>query len=98
MSKEQHILALLRDAKEKHGCLSEDVVQRVSQTEKISLGKLYSVLSFYSFLGTKPAARYAIRLCKSWPCYRREIKEVEKALKDRWGKAPRLACMAFRTS
>jgi NADH-quinone oxidoreductase subunit E len=50
----------------------------------LSIGEVYGVASFYSFLSVKPQGRNVIRVCQSLPCYLKDsqliIDSVRKAI------------------
>ena len=41
----------------------------IAESLGLSLGDVYGVVTFYSFLSTKPQGRNIIRICKSLPCF-----------------------------
>ncbi|MCD6299830.1 MAG: NADH-quinone oxidoreductase subunit NuoE [Dehalococcoidales bacterium] len=69
-SKDQgKLLVLLKEAQDKHGYLSREILAELAESLNLSLSDVYGVASFYSFLFTKPLGRNVIRVCKSLPCY-----------------------------
>ena len=60
---------LLKEAQDKHGYLSREILAELAESLNLSLSDVYGVASFYSFLFTKPLGRNVIRVCKSLPCY-----------------------------
>ncbi len=60
---------LLKEAQDKHGYLSREILAELAESLNLSLSDVYGVASFYSFLFTKPLGRNVIKVCKSLPCY-----------------------------
>jgi len=85
--RQENILTILKQAQQREG-LTEEYLLEISKEKNIPLNEIYSVLSFYSFLGARPKAKYAIRLCKSMPCHMKDYKDILKAVKDKLGITP----------
>ncbi len=65
----EDLLVLLKEAQEKSGYLSAELIENLAASLNIPVNDVYGVASFYSFLSTKPLGRNVIRICKSLPCY-----------------------------
>ena len=63
------LLVLLKEAQEKSGYLSAEVLEELAKSLNIPANDVYGVASFYSFLSTRMLGRNVIRICKSLPCY-----------------------------
>jgi len=63
------LLNRIKDEQEKSGYVSEGAMASLAETCGVSLGEVYGVTTFYSFLSTKPLGRHVIRICKSVPCF-----------------------------
>jgi len=63
------LLALLEAAQDKFGYLSGECLTEIAETLGLSVGDVYGVATFYSFLSTKPQGRNVIRICKCLPCF-----------------------------
>ena len=63
------LLTMLQQAQRQFGCVPEDVMKKVAESLNISVGEVYGVATFYSFLSTRPLGRNVIRVCQSLPCY-----------------------------
>ena len=59
------------------GYLPEEVQQVVADCLGIPVGRVYGVVSFYSFFTMKPKGKYAISVCLGTACY---VKGAEKIL------------------
>jgi NADH:ubiquinone oxidoreductase subunit E/NAD-dependent dihydropyrimidine dehydrogenase PreA subunit len=80
----RRLLEILKAEQSKSGSVSPEVVPEIAQTLDISVGEVYGVATFYSFLSTRPLGRNVIRICKSLPCYLKNapmiIESVQKAI------------------
>ena len=62
------LLGMIKEEQAKTGYLSKDAMVRVAETLGLTVGDVYGVTTFYSFLSTWPLGRHVIRVCKSVPC------------------------------
>ena len=85
---ERNLLSLLKEAQDKYGYLSEELVIELAESLDIPVGEVYGVGSFYSFLSTKPLGQNVIRICKSIPCYLKNSQTILKAVEERLGIKP----------
>lgn len=76
------LLPSLKAAQAKTGSLSRSTLAQIAQDKDISLGQVYGVSSFYSFLNTKPTGKYLIRVCKSVPCCMADAEMILKTVED----------------
>jgi NADH:ubiquinone oxidoreductase subunit E len=81
-------LTLLRSLKEKEGAITRENLERLSRESKVPLNELYSVATFYSYFGSRPQGKYALRLCKNMPCHMKGQGEILKALTEKLGIGP----------
>jgi NADH:ubiquinone oxidoreductase subunit E len=71
------LLGMIQEEQAKTGHLSKDAMVRVAETLGLTVGDVYGVTTFYSFLSTWPLGRHVIRVCKSVPCC---MKDAEKLI------------------
>jgi len=62
------------------GYLPEEVQREVARNLKISLAKVYGVVTFYSFFTMTPKGRYPISVCMGTACYVRGAEKVVDGL------------------
>jgi NADH:ubiquinone oxidoreductase subunit E len=78
------LLGMIKGEQAKSGCVSEGAMLRMAESLGVSVGDVYGVTTFYSFLSTEPVGRHVIRICKSVPCLLQNaemiIKCIEKEL------------------
>ncbi|MBN2457884.1 NAD(P)H-dependent oxidoreductase subunit E [Candidatus Woesearchaeota archaeon] len=79
------LLNVLKEAQEKQGCLSEDVLKEISIRHNVPLTRLYSIASFYAMLHTKPAGKHIIEICSSPSCILNNGKTIEENLEKELG-------------
>ena len=71
------LINVLHKTQEVFGYLPEEVQQVVADCLGIPVGKVYGVVSFYSFFTMQPKGKYAISVCLGTACY---VKGAEKVL------------------
>ena len=67
-SKREALLGVIKEEHAKSGYLSKGAMVEVSEALGVTVGDVYGVTTFYSFLSTWPLGRHVIRVCKSVPC------------------------------
>jgi len=81
----QLLLNILRQAQEKHGYLSEQVLKDISKKTKIPISRLWGIATFYFLLKTEKQGKYVIHICNNPSCYvngsMNLIRFLEKELK-----------------
>ena len=84
----ENLRALLKRAQEKFGYVPEELIAELAQSSGISISEVYGVVTFYSFLSTKPLGRNVIRICKSLPCLLKNSQMIVKSVEDEIGIKP----------
>lgn len=83
------LIPILQDIQRKYGYISEHAMQVVADALGLHPVEVHSVLSFYSFLDTKPKGKFIIRLCRTISCdmagKERVAKQLENDLGIRFG-------------
>ncbi|MFC2034012.1 NADH-quinone oxidoreductase subunit NuoE [Chloroflexota bacterium] len=82
------LLALLKQAQGESGYVSEKSILTAAQSLDISIGEVYGVTTFYSYLSSKPLGRNVIRVCKNLPCYLKNSQIIIDCLADELGVEP----------
>ncbi|MBI4187154.1 MAG: NAD(P)H-dependent oxidoreductase subunit E [Chloroflexi bacterium] len=67
------LLVLLEQAQDKLGCLPKEFMARLAASLGLSISEVYGLATFYSFLSPGPSGRNVIRVCKSLPCYLKDL-------------------------
>lgn len=80
--RESNLIQVLHMAQAIFGYLPKEVQQFIAQEMKLSLSKVNSVLSFYSFFSTQPKGKYTVAVCLGTACYVRGGKDVLNKLKE----------------
>lgn len=62
------LLPILQDVQRKHKYIPDFAQQEIARLLDIHPVEVYSVISFYAFLNTKPKGRNIVRLCKTITC------------------------------
>ncbi|WP_321438565.1 NAD(P)H-dependent oxidoreductase subunit E [uncultured Bacteroides sp.] len=83
--KESNLIQILHMAQAIFGFLPAEVQSFIADEMELSVSKVNSVLTFYSFFSTKPKGEYTISVCLGTACYVRGGKDVLNRLKDELG-------------
>jgi NADH:ubiquinone oxidoreductase subunit E len=62
------LLDLIKKEQIEAGHVSEAFIAATAKSMGLSVGEVYGLATFYSFLSTKPTGKHVIRVCKSVPC------------------------------
>ena len=62
------LLGMIKAEQLNSGYVSEEFMVSVAKNLGFSVGEVYGVATFYSFISTKPLGKHVIRVCKSLPC------------------------------
>jgi len=62
------LIPILQEIQKRHQQISEFAMQVVADALGIHPVEVFSVVSFYSFLGTAPKGKFIIRLCQTISC------------------------------
>jgi NADH-quinone oxidoreductase subunit E len=63
------LLGELKKEQLKFHFVSESAMVQLKERFHTTLGEVYGLTSFYSFLSTEPTGRNVIRVCKNLPCF-----------------------------
>jgi len=80
--KESNLIQVLHMAQAIFGYLPSEVQYFIAKEMELSISKVNSVLTFYSFFSTQPKGKYTVSVCLGTACYVRSGKEVLNKLKD----------------
>jgi len=82
------LLVLLEAAQAKSAHISTETITELAESLDLSIGEVYGVASFYSFLHTKPKGRHVIRICKSLPCLLKNAQTIIDSVRQELGIKP----------
>lgn len=86
---ERHeLLGIIKDEQDKTGFVSEGAMAEMAQNLGVTVGDVYGVTTFYSFLSTQPLGRHVIRICKSVPCFLKNGELIAASIEKELGIAP----------
>jgi NADH:ubiquinone oxidoreductase subunit E len=80
--KESNLIQVLHLAQAIFGYLPADVQYFIADQMDLSVSKVNSVLTFYSFFSTQPKGKYTVSICLGTACYVRGGKDVLNKLKE----------------
>jgi len=79
------LVPVIQEVQQKHGHVSEYVMQVIADVLHIHPVEVYGVASFYSFIGHKQKGRFVIRLCRTISCDMQEKDRVARQLENDLG-------------
>ena len=79
------LLPILQEIQKKHKHIPDYAQQEIARLLDIHPVEIYSVISFYSFLNTKPKGKNIVRLCQTITCDLAGKKNVANAIKRELG-------------
>jgi NADH-quinone oxidoreductase subunit E/NADP-reducing hydrogenase subunit HndA len=79
-NKPGELINVLHKTQEAFGYLPEEIQREVAKNLKISVAKVYGVVTFYSFFTMTPKGRYPISVCMGTACYVRGAEKVVDSL------------------
>ena len=79
------LIPILQAIQKRYFCISEFAMQVVADTLGIHPVEVNSVVSFYSFLDTKPKGQFVIRLCQTISCMMKGTDRVARQLENDLG-------------
>lgn len=82
------LIEVLHKAQEIVGYLPREVQIKIAEGLGVSLGQVYSVVSFYSHFSVKPKGKYKVCLCKGTACYVKGSPEIIDRLEKELGIEP----------
>jgi NADH:ubiquinone oxidoreductase subunit E len=82
------LLVLLEAAQDRSAHVSRQTITELAESTGLSIGEVYGVVSFYSFLSTKPKGRNVIRICKSLPCLLKNAQVIIDSIRKELGIKP----------
>ncbi len=74
------LLSILQDIQRKYRYISDYAQQEIARHLKIHPVEVYSVISFYAYLNSKPKGRNIIRLCRTISCDMKDKTSIQKAI------------------
>lgn len=80
--RESNLIQVLHMAQAIFGYLPAEVQAFIAEHMNLSVSKVNSVLSFYSFFSTQPKGKYQVSICLGTACYVRGGKDVLNKLKE----------------
>jgi NADH:ubiquinone oxidoreductase subunit E len=80
--KESNLIQVLHMAQAIFGYVPAEVQHFIADQMELSVSKVNSVLTFYSFFSTQPKGKYSVSICLGTACYVRGGKDVLNKLKS----------------
>jgi NADH:ubiquinone oxidoreductase subunit E len=83
-----NLLPMLKKAQDASRHVSQNFMSKTADSLNLSIGEVYGVSTFYSFLSTQPRGKNVIRVCKSVPCYLKGSPMILQSIEDELGIKP----------
>ena len=80
-----NLIGLLQDVQDRFGFLPQAALEGISRRTRISLSRIYGVVSFYSQFYTEPHGRHTIRCCRGTACHINGARRIIDALEAELG-------------
>lgn len=80
--KESNLIQILHMAQAIFGYVPSEVQHYIADRMELSVSRVNSVLTFYSFFSTQPKGKYSVSICLGTACYVSGGKEVLNKLKS----------------
>ena len=82
---EDALITMLQEIQEVYSYLPEPVLRRLSSEAKISMSRIYAVVTFYAQFYLNPRGRNVVRVCRGTACHVQGCDSIIAALKDTLG-------------
>jgi NADH:ubiquinone oxidoreductase subunit E len=84
----ENLLCKLKAAQHDFGYVSKEMMKETARLFGLTVSEVYGIITFYSFLSTRPLGRYVIRICKSIPCYLQNSEMIVDSVVNELGIMP----------
>lgn len=79
------LMPILQEVQRRHARISEYAMQVIADLLDVHPVEVYSVVSFYSFLGEQPQGQFVIRLCRTITCDMAGKSQIARQLENDLG-------------
>ena len=88
--KPENILKALHELQQVHPkhYISEPIMETAAEYFKLTKGKIYGIVTYYSMFSLKPRGKYLIQLCKSPVCQMMGYKNMQQHIEKKWKLKP----------
>lgn len=86
--KRTQLLGRLQQIQREFGWVSKANMTETAEELELTIGDVYGVTTFYSFLSVRPLGKNVIRICKSVPCYVKNSHMIVEAIREQLGISP----------
>ena len=84
----ESLLGMIKEEQRESRSVSEKAIAGIAESLTLSVGDVYGVTTFYSFLSTQPFGRHVIRICKSVPCLLQNAGMIIESVQEALGIGP----------
>ena len=85
LSEEGSLIPVLQEAQEVYGYLPEAVLAVIGKQLRVSMSRIYGVVTFYAQFYLNPRGRHTVRVCRGTACHVRGGKSVLNTVKEMLG-------------
>ena len=79
------LISVLQEVQAEFGWIPREAIKRIADALKVSLGRVYGVLTFYAQFYLTPRGRNTVRACRGTACYIRGAKSVLRTIEQTLG-------------
>jgi NADH-quinone oxidoreductase subunit E len=79
---EGSLIPILQETQSLYGYLPEEVLVHISRALKISISRIYGVVTFYAQFYLTPRGRHSIRVCRGTACHVRGGRSILNRVKE----------------
>ncbi|MDC7226249.1 MAG: NADH-quinone oxidoreductase subunit NuoE [Spirochaetales bacterium] len=84
-SEPEKVIPLLQEIQNRHGYLSQELVEAVAEEIKLPVSRLYGVATFYSQFRFEPIGKNLIKVCKGTACHVAGAEKVYSIISEKLG-------------
>ena len=84
-SEPEKVIPLLQEIQNRHGFLSQELVEAVAVEIKLPVSRLYGVATFYSQFRFEPIGKHLIKVCKGTACHVAGAEKVYSIITEELG-------------
>ncbi|MCJ7626235.1 MAG: NAD(P)H-dependent oxidoreductase subunit E [Anaerolineaceae bacterium] len=79
------LIPILQNAQDIYGFLPREVLQRIADRQRVSLGKVYGVATFYAQFHLERRGRHILKLCDGTACHVKGAPLLQASAEDEFG-------------
>ena len=82
------LLSFVEEIQAKYGYVSSEHMKEIASLWGVSVGEIYGLVTFYSFLSTGATGRNVLKVCNSTSCYLKNCQSIVEIIERELGIKP----------